>query len=82
MDPMLVLYALLGLGAAWTLIWLLIITRTSRAEPASIVHADAARLRRHLIFPLLGDLVVVLFVTLKNRSHGRSAASSTPRASS
>jgi hypothetical protein len=81
MDPMLVLYALLGLGAAWTLIWLLIITHTSRAEPASIVHADAARLRRHLIFPLLGDLVVVLFVTL-DRSHGRSAASSKPRASS
>jgi cytochrome c oxidase subunit 2 len=65
MDPMLVLYAFLGLGAAWTLIWLLIITRASQAEPAANVHAAAARLRRRLIFPLLGVLAVALFITLQ-----------------
>lgn len=62
---MLVLYALLGFGGVWTLIWLLIITHTSQAEPAALVQADAARLRRRLIFPLLAVLAVVLFVTLQ-----------------
>ncbi len=64
MDTMLVLYALLGLGAVWTLIWFMVVTRVSRVAPASEISAGGARLRRQLIYPLLGILAIGLIASL------------------
>jgi cytochrome c oxidase subunit 2 len=64
MDSQLVLYALLGLGAVWTVIWLAVITHASRSEPEAVVTAGAARLRKRLVYPLLAVLAVALLASL------------------
>lgn len=58
------LYLLLALGVIWTVIWLFIVTRATQSAPEEIVAAHSARLRRRLVFPLLGVLLVALLVSL------------------
>ena len=64
METMLILYALLGLGAVWTLIWFMVVTRVSQAASASEISARAARLRGRLIYPVLGVLAIGLMALL------------------